>query len=185
MKSTLLLLAAALGVAAQDNTLTPQEKKDGWVLLFDGQTMNALGGSAARRLRPATPGPSRTSLLKTVKHPRLHGGPVLEAKRSAISNSSLIGGSLPRGNSGVKYRIQDHFWIAPDDRRRALRKAGGAISAESDPAASRRRARITWSGFEYQITDDTSNRDATSNVKHTRRRAVRHGGAVLSIHRSR
>jgi len=39
--STILLLACISWAAnAQDNSLTPREKRDGWVLLFDGTTLN-------------------------------------------------------------------------------------------------------------------------------------------------
>jgi len=42
MRTTVLLLVLVLAVpaAAADNELTEQEKKDGWLLLFDGKTLN-------------------------------------------------------------------------------------------------------------------------------------------------
>jgi hypothetical protein len=35
-----LLLAGGVGAVAAENTLSPQEKADGWVLLFDGTTLD-------------------------------------------------------------------------------------------------------------------------------------------------
>ena len=43
----------ALGAFAADNELTPQEKRDGWLLLFDGQTTN--GWMNSDRAAPRTP----------------------------------------------------------------------------------------------------------------------------------
>ena len=34
------LLLACAGALAADNELPPQEKSDGWLLLFDGKTLN-------------------------------------------------------------------------------------------------------------------------------------------------
>jgi hypothetical protein len=43
IRTTLTLLAALLlagGARAADNQLTPQERRDGWILLFDGKTLD-------------------------------------------------------------------------------------------------------------------------------------------------
>ena len=66
-----LMLVASAGLFAADNVLTPQEKAKGWVLLFDGQTLNGWdsavpqgagtgrgrGGGAPKQAKgPAQPG---------------------------------------------------------------------------------------------------------------------------------
>jgi len=40
-----VMLAMAAGLFGADNVLTPQEKAAGWILLFDGKTLN--GGDSA------------------------------------------------------------------------------------------------------------------------------------------
>ena len=39
MKSAVCLLASVLAAAAQPNSLTPQEAREGWILLFDGESL--------------------------------------------------------------------------------------------------------------------------------------------------
>ena len=43
-----LTFFVAAGLFAADNVLTPQEKAEGWVLLFDGRTLNGWDSAAAR-----------------------------------------------------------------------------------------------------------------------------------------
>lgn len=50
MKIFSLLLAAALTLSAQGNTLTPKEISDGWLLLFDGET--SWGWAAEGGVKP-------------------------------------------------------------------------------------------------------------------------------------
>jgi hypothetical protein len=58
-----LMLAASWSVFGADNFLTPQEKAQGWILLFDGKTLNGWDsagtpapGSAKQGTAPAQPG---------------------------------------------------------------------------------------------------------------------------------
>ncbi len=71
----------------------------------------------------------------------------------------------PRGNSGVKYRIQDHLFVP--------REPGLKFEAQVERAfANRKNQRLDQGqdyviGFEYQMTDDSANPDAKGNGKHT------------------
>ena len=53
MKALALLLSAVVSSMAADNQLTPQEQREGWVLLFDGATTN--GWMNSDRRAPRTP----------------------------------------------------------------------------------------------------------------------------------
>ena len=66
----------------------------------------------------------------------------------------------PRGNSGIKYRIQDRIWLFDE---RVPRFEDNVVAA----MAKRRTDRPTKGqeyviGFEYQITDNLANPDATA-----------------------
>ena len=52
--SLTLIAILSLAPALQDNTLTEEEKADGWKLLFDGKTLD--GWRATRRTSPAPAG---------------------------------------------------------------------------------------------------------------------------------
>lgn len=70
MKAICLVFLLAAALPAADNVLTPQEKTAGWVLLFDGKTLNGwdsavvtppggrgLAGGRAKKAAPAPPQP--------------------------------------------------------------------------------------------------------------------------------
>ncbi len=164
LKSTLLLFAVALGVAAQDNTLTPQEKKDGWVLLFDGQSL-AHWVDPRQKTPPGDAWTLEDHCIKTVKHSRITED--LFSKETYRDFELAFDWRIsPAGNSGVKYRIQDHFWIAPYVMGERFEKQ--VERSLQNPILQRpEKGQDYVVGFEYQITDDTSNGDAKSNVKHT------------------
>jgi len=75
----------------------------------------------------------------------------------------------PRGNSGVKYRIQSHWFVAPKDpgagretfEQSVERSFVHPVTARPD------RGQDYVIGFEYQLTDDAMNSDAKGNLKHT------------------
>ncbi len=74
----------------------------------------------------------------------------------------------PGGNSGVKYRVQDHFFILtaePSLHERFEERVERSFLHRVDRRPTSGQDYVV--GFEYQITDDTTNGDATSNTKHT------------------
>jgi hypothetical protein len=74
-----IILVSAAGLFAADNVLTPQEKAAGWVLLFDGQTLN--GWSSA------------------VPQPAARSGAPGKAKAAAPAGGAPAVGSNPRACS--------------------------------------------------------------------------------------
>ena len=163
------IIAAALFVLsawAQDaapNTLTPAEAKAGWILLFDGKTMNHWVDT--RQKTP--PGDAWTiddGCLKAKAHPRI--------TEDLFSEDTYRDFELewdwrisPAGNSGLKYRIQDHIWL--------VQRVGSTFEAQVEHAYDNRvttrpeHGQDYVVGFEYQMTDDSSNGDAVSHIKHT------------------
>ncbi|MFO0840806.1 MAG: DUF1080 domain-containing protein [Gemmataceae bacterium] len=73
MRTTLLSLLALAAVSpAADNTLTPREKDDGWLLLFDGKTLDGWMTSSGK--------PSRTPVEGGAINPHRCGGYMLVHK---------------------------------------------------------------------------------------------------------
>src|SRR5262249_4016006 len=68
----------------------------------------------------------------------------------------------PRGNSGIKYRIQDRILIANDPSTPKFEdRANAAILNRRTERPARGQEYVV--GFEYQITDTTENPDAKAN----------------------
>ncbi|HMD69978.1 MAG TPA: DUF1080 domain-containing protein [Bryobacteraceae bacterium] len=158
----LAALAAAMVMAqaarAADNQLTPGEKSAGWRLLFDGRTY--AGWRDPTKLHP--PGDSfiiEDGCLKAVHNPRI----VEDLFTSEEFGDFELGFDWkisPAGNSGVKYRIQDHIFI-PEVRERFEDRVKAALLA---PRAARPdKGQDYVIGFEYQLTDDVTNPDARFN----------------------
>jgi hypothetical protein len=149
------------------NTLTAEEQRAGWILLFDGSTMN--GWDDPRMKSP--PGDAWTlegGCLKANRHPRITED--LFSKDSFGDFELVLEWRIsPAGNSGVKYRIQDHWFIAshaiggPRETFEQSVERSFLHPVLERPA----RGQDYVIGFEYQITDDTRNRDAKSHLKHT------------------
>jgi hypothetical protein len=152
------LFAAALG-AADPNTLTAEEKAAGWKLLFDGKSMK--GWNDLRQQTP--PGDSWTiedGCLKAVPHPKLRED-LFTAAKFGDFELAFEWKVSPGGNSGLKYRIQDRFWL--DERRMKEYKKFEDLA--NDSARKRNGTRATGTqeyivGFEYQVIDNGAHRDA-------------------------
>jgi 3-keto-disaccharide hydrolase len=164
MTKYLLALVMVGGIASGATvTLTPEEKSAGWMLLFDGESMR--GWVDPRQKTP--PGDSwsiEDGCLKAKSKPRL--------REDLFSQQNFRDFELvfewrisPKGNSGVKYRIQDHFVVLP--RKEGERFEASVQRTLQSPRAKRQPDLEDYVvGFEYQITDDAGNTDARSSPKH-------------------
>ncbi len=145
--------------AAADNQVTPREKAAGWVLLFDGKTY--AGWEDPTKKSP--PGDSFTiedGCLKATSHPRITEDLFT---KNAYGNFELefAWKISPRGNSGVKYRIQDRVFL----RAEPMPRFEDVVNASMKDRRADRPAegQDYVIGFEYQITDNGANPDAVGH----------------------
>jgi hypothetical protein len=149
------------------NILTPGEKRGGWVLLFDGRTMN--GWNDPRLKTP--PGDAwsvEDGCLKAHASPRITED-LFTQETFRDFELAFDWRISPGGNSGVKYRIQDHLFVAPHARNTESETFEQSVERSFRNRVQERPAKGQdyVIGFEYQITDDTKNGDAKGNRKHT------------------
>jgi hypothetical protein len=106
----LLPAYAAFGADAPPaNTLTSGEKLAGWTLLFDGRTMDGWNDPRAKT-PPGDAWAIDDGCLKANAHPRIVED--LFTKASYTDFELAFDWRIsPQGNSGVKYRIQDHLFV--------------------------------------------------------------------------
>lgn len=155
--STVPLFGQATGAAP--NALTKEEKAQGWKLLFDGKSMK--GWQDVRKQTP--PGDSWTieeACLKSVAHPKLRED-LFTQKTFGNFELSFEWKISPNGNSGLKYRIQDRFWV--DERRIKEFKRFEALANDAATQRATKRADGTQEyivGFEYQVIDSSGHPDA-------------------------
>lgn len=161
------LAAAALATLcanAQTNQLTPKEKSERWILLFDGKSMQ--GWVDPRQYNP--PGDAwsiEDGCLKANPRPRIVED--LFSQQTFRDFELVFDWRISaRGNSGVKYRIQDHLFVLPIQPHERF-EASVERSFEHRTSDRPQKGQDYVVGFEYQMTDDASNPDAKSNPKHT------------------
>lgn len=147
------------GARAADNQLTAPEKAAGWKLLFDGRSY--AGWEDPTKKSP--PGESFTiedGCLKATSHPKIEED-LFTLDTWSDFELELDWKISPRGNSGVKYRIQDRV-ILPDQRvpRFEDNVNAGLKDRRTDRPVKGQEYVV---GFEYQITDNATNPDARSN----------------------
>jgi Domain of Unknown Function (DUF1080) len=153
-----VLIAAGAGAQA-DNQLTAAEKAAGWQLLFDGKTFNGWVDPA----KQSPPGDSfviEDGCLKSVAHAKI--------EEDLFSRDTFRDFELdfdwkisPRGNSGLKYRIQDHLFLSGEQTRNFPQLVNDSMKNRRTDRPAKGQDYVI--GFEYQITDNTANPDAIAN----------------------
>ncbi len=176
MKLAMLLAGASLMLSAADpNALTPAEKAAGWKLLFDGKSFQGWD-DPAKKTPPGASWVIEDGCLKSNPKPGLRED--LFTKESfGDFELSFQWKISPGGNSGLKYRIQDRFFL--DERKLKSGKFKRFEDLVNDAIASRAvpRGEATQEyivGFEYQVIDDTGHADA-------RRGAYYQAGALYDM----
>ena len=141
MKKYLIFLALALvgcGAKAQDNTLTKQEIKDGWALLWDGKTTDGWRGAKLDEF-PEKGWTIEDGVLKVLSSAGLesaNGGDIVTVKQYRNFILSVDFKITEGANSGIKYFVQTD-----------LNKGEGSAI-----------------GCEFQILDDERHPDAKLGV---------------------
>ena len=157
-------MLATLSATAQTNRLTPEEKSAGWILLFDGTSMK--GWVDPRQYNP--PGDAWTledGCLKATRKPHITED--LFTQQTFRDFELVFDWRIsPAGNSGVKYRIQDHLFVLPVQPKERF-EASVQRSFENRTNVRPAKGQDYVIGFEYQMTDDAANSDAKNNPKHT------------------
>ncbi len=177
------LLLVALGAAAVNcspapeplaapNTITPAELAAGWTLLFDGRTLDGWEDPA----KETPPGNSWTvedGCIKAVSNPRL--------REDLFTNDTFGNFELsfewkiaPRGNSGVKYRVQDRAVLVRGLTDPQAKRFEDTVDYElANRAGDRSRLGPDDSmeeydiAYEYQIIDNEGHPDALRGPSRT------------------
>lgn len=105
MKHLLLLLFTLPLHAGEINTLTPEEKAEGWQLLFNGKDLNNF-----RKFRSkANPGPGwkiEDGIL--VKVEKIPGGDIVTKEKYGDFTLTWEWKISPKGNNGIKYLVVEN-----------------------------------------------------------------------------
>jgi len=155
-------LLAPYGAHAADNQLTAQEKSWGWRLLFDGKTF-AHWEDPSKKSPPGDSFTIEDGCLKAAAHPRI----VEDLFTSDFFRDFELAFDwkiAPGGNSGIKYRIQDHVFVGEpqlpkfeDQVNASLKNRGAGRPASGQDYVI---------GFEYQLLDNALNPDARNGANH-------------------
>lgn len=155
MRSSILIaiVAAGISAAAAPNALTKEEKAAGWKLLFDGKSMeNWEAGGDSWVIDDGA--------LKSAPKPKIREDLFTKA---TFGNFELSWEWKieANGNSGLKYRIQDRFFV--DERRIKEYKRFEDLANEAARTRTTKRSEATQEyivGFEYQMIDNDGHPDA-------------------------
>ena len=136
-----------------------------WISLFDGKTMDHWV-DPRQKTPPGDAWTIEDGCLKAQRRPVI--------TEDLFSRQTFRDFELefdwrisPGGNSGVKYRIQDHLFVprAPGSKEKFEAQVERAFVNRTNQRLDKGQDYVV--GFEYQITDDSANGDAKGNPKHT------------------
>lgn len=143
-------------------SLTAEEKKAGWKLLFDGKTY-ANWNDPAKMTPPGDAWTIDGDFIKPKDHPNFREDLVSSAKYGDFE-LTWDWKISPGGNSGLKYRIQEFVPIAKeneDSKKFEDNVEDAAVKGtKRAAAASQKGTQVYVVGFEYQMIDDAKHRDA-------------------------
>ena len=106
-----ILLTAVPALTQTPNTLTPQEKAQGWRLLFDGRTTSGWHSTHGPGF-PATGWEVKDGLLSVTEQGGEeggHAGDILSTRKYANFELSVDFRITPGANSGIKYFVDPAF----------------------------------------------------------------------------
>ncbi len=101
MSLTLMAILTLLPAMAQDNTLTEDEKKAGWKLLFDGKTTDGWKGYRKDKM------PDGWQVIDGVLTRAKGGGDICTVEEFADFELQADWKISPGGNSGIMYRVAE------------------------------------------------------------------------------
>jgi hypothetical protein len=164
---TIYIALFPLLLLAQNNTLTPEEQKSGWILLFDGKTMTNWVDPAAKTPPGNAWDITPDGCLHTIPHPKITED--LFTKDTFRDFELTFEWRIsPAGNSGIKYRIQDHRYLLPVIKGERFEASVQRTMIEAEKLPRETGTQDYVIGFEYQITDNEKNKDAqTAGAKHS------------------
>jgi hypothetical protein len=162
MKVLWAALLVASAAAAEHNSLTAKEKAEGWKLLFDGRTFAGWEDPA----RKSPPGDSFTiddGCLKATRKPRFNEDLF---SRDRFENFELLFDwrISEGGNSGVKYRIQDHVWVEEPPGKKFEDQVALAFANRVTKRPDKGHDYVV--GFEYQCIDNERHPDGRRGGSH-------------------
>lgn len=110
MKHLLLLLLALPLYAEEINTLTPQEKADGWELLFNGKDLGNFRQFGSDK-EPGVGWQVKDGIL--TKGAKIPGGHIITKEKYGDFTLSWEWKISPKGNNGIKYLVLESRPGAP------------------------------------------------------------------------
>jgi len=156
MSSSLRYVLAALLLAVSASAADSE-----WHNLFDGKTF-AGWVDPTRKSPPGDSFVIEDGCLKATRHPRITED-LFSAETYRDFELEFDWKISPKGNSGVKYRIQDTVWVpeGADAPRKFEDKVNAGLAHRIRQRPDHGQDYVV--GFEYQITDNAANSDAIHN----------------------